>query len=1059
MSADLLLMSLFSRLDRLRTRDAQAESADEQGLFAVPELTPSQSPNSVPPPHGAAPIAQDLGIGEAASVTFAPVSIGERDEYASPRRAVPGDDAPRFAPVSLDIAAAESAPDEEDDGGSMFAAAPFRVPDLNVTSDEDDETPTEGTMRATVFAPQTSVAPSSVAQTSVAQTSVAPASVAPTSLAPAEKPAAKSASPFERLMAARAAQTQTPAAPAKTESLKSSIEDEVFQVETPADETPATQAFENETPATPAFEDEAAPAPVEDEAVEAGLTSIAPPAPDTQVPEAEPISSDAAEADETATGEEPADQGKPAPAKLSLADRLARAPREALEEAHAEAESLTPEVLADAPSARATPLSHPAPEVSPQDQSRTNVMASPAPAPREAAEEAPARPRSFSERLAARTTLDSHLQVPAETPATSQQIAPSHTELARIDEGIELSEREMKNRLLYRQKHLIFDSVLGSLDPRALQNPTREALKPAIERGVDGAIREFNLEMDGFERNWMVDEFVRETTDLGPLVPLLEDPAVSKIVVTGANDVSVERLGRVERSGVSFRDDDHLLGLVRRMAEMSGGRVDAKVPLLDRPLPDGARIRAKVPPLAPLPTLTIEKSTGNPFVALKRQQAERARDESLPYAQLRERIQQKLLREFEGNAAALAGDQDKLRAQVEEMIGAVIAEERVAVSRAERASLVMDLLHEIVGLGPIEPLLNDPDVDEVMVNGPYQIYVERKGKLELSGQRFRDNAHVMQVIDRIVAPLGRRVDEKSPMVDGRLRDGSRFNAIIPPLALSGPTMTIRKFARDPFTMSDLINFGSMTREAAQFLQAAVEGRLNIVVSGGTGSGKTTTLNVLSSFIPSSERIVTIEDAAELQMRQEHVIRMETRPPNIEGVGEVGIRDLVRNSLRMRPDRIVVGECRGGEALDMLQAMNTGHDGSLTTAHSNGPRDTLKRLETMVMMAGFDLPIKAIREQIAMAVQLIVHQERMRDGKRRVTAITEIVGMEGDVVTMQDIFRFEQDRIDEDGKIHGMLAATGMRPKHYETIIDNGATLSMELFQPRPYEEGRGRGGR
>ena len=669
------------------------------------------------------------------------------------------------------------------------------------------------------------------------------------------------------------------------------------------------------------------------------------------------------------------------------------------------------------------------------------------------APEAPPRPatRSFSERLAARTGLDRHLQVPAEEMPVAQDLATANAELARIDEGAQLSEREMKTRLMFRQKHLMFDAVVGAIDARLLQNPTRETVKAPIERGVDAAIREFNLSLESSERNWLVDEFVRELADLGALVPLLEDPSVSKIVVTGANDVSVERLGRIERTGLSFRDDDHLLSLVRRVAELSGGRVDAKVPILDRPLPDGGRIRAKVPPLAPQPTLTIEKATGNPFVALKRQMEEKSRGAALPYAQLRERIQQRLLREFEGDAAALAGDQDKLRGQVEEMIGSVIAEERVAVTRAERASLVMDLLNEIVGLGPIEPLLNDPEVDEVMVNGPYQIYVERRGKLELTSQRFRDNAHVMQVIDRIVAPLGRRVDEKSPMVDGRLRDGSRFNAIIPPLALSGPTMTIRKFARDPFTMSDLINFGSMTREAAQFLQAAVEGRLNIVVSGGTGSGKTTTLNVLSSFIPSSERIVTIEDAAELQMRQEHVIRMETRPPNIEGIGEIGIRDLVRNSLRMRPDRIVVGECRGGEALDMLQAMNTGHDGSLTTAHSNGPRDTCKRLETMVMMAGFDLPVRAIREQISMAVQLIVHQERMRDGKRRVTAITEIVGMEGDVLTLQDIFRFVQEGIDDDGRILGSLQATGMRPKYYETIVDNGVSLSMDLFSPKPHE--------
>jgi pilus assembly protein CpaF len=414
---------------------------------------------------------------------------------------------------------------------------------------------------------------------------------------------------------------------------------------------------------------------------------------------------------------------------------------------------------------------------------------------------------------------------------------------------------------------------------------------------------------------------------------------------------------------------------------------------------------------------------------------------------LRERIQQKLVRELDRDALS-AGNQDRLRGQVEEMINGAIQEERVAMSRAERAALIMDLLNEIIGLGPIEPLLNDPEIDEVMVNGPFQIYVERRGKLELTDKRFRDNNHVMQVIERIVAPLGRRVDEKSPMVDGRLRDGSRFNAIIPPLALSGPTMTIRKFARDPFTMTDLINFGTITREAAQFLQAAVEARFNILISGGTGSGKTTTLNVLSGFIPSNERIVTIEDAAELQMRQDHVVRLETRPANIEGIGTVTIRDLVRNALRMRPDRVVIGECRGAEALDMLQAMNTGHDGSLTTGHSNNPREMLSRLETMVLMAGMDLPVRAIREQIAGAIHLIIHQDRMKDGQRRVTSVTEIVGMEGDIITMQDIFKFEQEYIDDQGKIHGFLQPSGLRPKYYDRILESGFKLPIDVFRPK-----------
>lgn len=1010
---------------------------------------------------------------------------------------------------------------------------------------------------------------------------------------------ASNLTPFQRLMAARAAQGGTPVSRPRTErSVPEAPIAEVPAIETPSVETSdaiessvsdpiveepqleSPQVEVNEKTQSPTVETPQDEVPIEvttsqnldatagaDEEPSSVIPAVAPEIPEAETPESgekvepntdevtpEVISIEApnAETEPRLSETEPEAEIEPeaeteseavaseedsVPVALSLAERLARAPRAELEAAHAEleaahaeAEALVPEVLtetaalkveetepsrlampasfadrlaarkrleeasADAPAQPAADDSAAPPPAAPADGAPaaidaetpamtaveapiatdvetpdveaptipvnsappTPVSPTPAsPAPRD--EPRRASPRSFSERLAARTSLDRNLQMPTEETPAPQSLATANAELARIDSGAQLSEREMKNSVLFRQKNLIFDTVIGSIDQRALQNPTRESVKPLIERSVDAALQEFNLTLESFERNWMVDEFVRETTDLGALVPLLEDPSISKIVVTGANDVSVERLGRIERTGIAFRDDDHLLSLVRRIAELSGGRVDAKVPLLDRPLPDGGRIRAKVPPLAPQPTLTIEKSTGNPFVALKRQIEEKSRSEALPYAQLRERIQQRLLREFEGDAAALAGDQDKLRGQVEEMISSVISEERVAVTRAERASLVMDLLHEIVGLGPIEPLLNDPDIDEVMVNGPYQIYVERKGKLELTSQRFRDNAHVMQVIDRIVAPLGRRVDEKSPMVDGRLRDGSRFNAIIPPLALGGPTMTIRKFARDPFTMSDLINFGSITREAAQFLQAAVEGRLNIVVSGGTGSGKTTTLNVLSSFIPSTERIVTIEDAAELQMRQEHVIRMETRPPNIEGVGEVGIRDLVRNSLRMRPDRIVVGECRGGEALDMLQAMNTGHDGSLTTAHSNGPRDTCKRLETMVMMAGFDLPVRAIREQISMAVQLIVHQERMRDGKRRVTAVTEIVGMEGDVLTLQDIFRFEQEGIDDDGRIIGALQATGMRPKYYETIVDNGVAISMELFQPKSHESApRGR---
>jgi pilus assembly protein CpaF len=611
-------------------------------------------------------------------------------------------------------------------------------------------------------------------------------------------------------------------------------------------------------------------------------------------------------------------------------------------------------------------------------------------------------------------------------------------------------------RLYQQHKYAIWDEVIASLDERLLKQPQRDAIRTALEKAVQEAERTKDLSFSSEERSWMVREFTQEVMGFGPLTPYLDDPSVSKIMINGAQDIVVERLGQAEHPAVYFRDDDHLLMLIKRIAEVVGGRIDQKVPLLDRPLPDGSRVRAKVPPFSPQPSLTIEKSAGNPFDLLRRQQAEQQRGDVQPYSQLRERIQQRLVRDLEGNAFSVS-NQDRLRGQVEEMINNVIVEERVALSRAERASLVMEMLNEIVGLGPLEPMLNDPEVDEIMVNGPFQIYMERRGKLELSAHRFRDNNHIMQVIERMVAPLGRRVDEKSPMVDGRLRDGSRFNIILPPLALTGPTITVRKFARDPFSMTDLVNFGTLSREGAQFLQAAVEARLNVVVSGGTGSGKTTTLNVLSSFIPSDERVVTIEDAAELQMRQEHVIRLETRPPNIEGVGEITIRDLVRNALRMRPDRIIVGECRGAEALDMLQAMNTGHDGSLTTLHANNARDMVKRLETMVLMAGFDLPVRAIREQISMAIQLVAHQERMRDGVRRVVAVSEIFSMEGETVTMQDIFRFEQEYVDSNGRIHGRLQPTGLRPKHYEAMLDAGAKLPLDLFQPKPLEGGKMRG--
>jgi pilus assembly protein CpaF len=389
-------------------------------------------------------------------------------------------------------------------------------------------------------------------------------------------------------------------------------------------------------------------------------------------------------------------------------------------------------------------------------------------------------------------------------------------------------------------------------------------------------------------------------------------------------------------------------------------------------------------------------------------------------------------------------NQLEVRRQIEEVFSRVIDEESLALTRAERLRMLEQITDEIIGLGPLEPLLRDESISEVMVNGPRQVYIERSGKLELTNVVFQNDDHVMRIIDRIIAPIGRRVDESSPMVDARLTDGSRVNAIIPPLSLVGPVVTIRKFAASPFTSEDLIRFGTATPEMFDFLRACVEARLNIFVSGGTASGKTTTLNVMSSFISNDERIVTIEDAAELQLRQEHVVTLESRPPNIEGKGAIPIRELVRNSLRMRPDRIIVGECRSGEALDMLQAMNTGHDGSMSTGHANSPRDMMSRLETMVLMGGVDLPLRAIREQIASAVDVVVHQSRMKDGTRRIVNITEVQGMEGDVIVMQDVFMFEQTGV-VDGKIQGRLRPTGIRPKFTEKFEVSGIHLPPGLF--------------
>ncbi len=371
----------------------------------------------------------------------------------------------------------------------------------------------------------------------------------------------------------------------------------------------------------------------------------------------------------------------------------------------------------------------------------------------------------------------------------------------------------------------------------------------------------------------------------------------------------------------------------------------------------------------------------------------------------------------------------------------------LTLSSRSRATVEQEVIYEVLGYGPIQTLIDDPEITEIMVNGPHQVFIERAGKLALTNRRFADDGHVMRIIEKIIAPLGRRLDESMPLVDARLPDGSRVNAIIPPLAVNGPTITIRKFSADPYTPDDLVNFGTLSPTMSEFLEACVRARVNILVSGGTGSGKTTTLNVLSSFIPDGERIVTIEDAAELQLQQDHIITLESRPPNAEGKGEITIRTLVRNSLRMRPDRIVVGEVRGAEALDMLQAMNTGHDGSMSTLHANSARDALARLETMIMMAGMDLPSTAIREQIAAALHLIVHQSRLRDGSRRITWITEVQRMEGEGIVLQDIYVFQRHGVDSDGKVIGEHTATGVRPLFMDILEAEGYELPADVFAP------------
>ena len=442
------------------------------------------------------------------------------------------------------------------------------------------------------------------------------------------------------------------------------------------------------------------------------------------------------------------------------------------------------------------------------------------------------------------------------------------------------------------------------------------------------------------------------------------------------------------------------------------------------------------------PQTSIGEGSRLSTLQARRVSAPSAMPQAGTYFDLKTRVQNRLLTELDPSMDITKTEE--VRKTIQGLFEQILSEENIVLSRPERARLFAQITAEILGLGPLQTLLEDETITEIMVNGAKNIYIERKGKIHRVPVTFESNDHVMRIIDRIVAPLGRRIDESSPYVDARLADGSRVNAVIPPISLIGPTLTIRKFSKIPITLEQLIQFGTVTAESLQFLKACVEARLNIVISGGTGSGKTTFLNILSSFIPSDERIITIENAAELQLRQEHVVTLESRPPNIEGRGEITIRNLVINALRMRPDRIIVGEIRDDAALDMLQAMNTGHDGSMTTLHSNSPRDTLSRLETMTMMAGMDLPVRAIREQVSSAIDMVVHQERARDGSRKITNITEVSGMEGDVITTTDLFIFEQTGV-ENGKVLGRMRPTGLRPKFMEKIEAAGIHLPPSIF--------------
>ncbi len=443
------------------------------------------------------------------------------------------------------------------------------------------------------------------------------------------------------------------------------------------------------------------------------------------------------------------------------------------------------------------------------------------------------------------------------------------------------------------------------------------------------------------------------------------------------------------------------------------------------------------------PAKNVKTTTGMEFDTLGDAKAAGGSDQiSADAYMIRERVQRRLLTEADGEVDLTHIPQ--MHQMIESLFNKVLTEENLLYTRAVRQRLLDWVIADILGFGPLEPLLQEPTITEVMANGYDTVYIERYGKIERTKVVFENEGHLMRIIDRIVAPLGRRVDESSPMVDARLPNGYRVNVIIPPLSLSGPMLTIRKFAQTPYTAQDLVANGTLSTPLVSFMKACVEARVNVVISGGTGSGKTTLLNVISAFIPGHERIITIEDIAELQLKQEHVGRLEKRPPNVEGKGEVTIRQLVINSLRMRPDRIIVGEARGGEALDMLQAMNTGHDGSMTTIHSNSPRDTLRRIETMVLMAGFELPLRAIREQVSSAIELIIHMERLRDGTRKVVHVAEVQGMEGDTILMQDLFLFDQTGI-QNGRVMGSLKSTGLRPKFADKFAINNIELPADIF--------------